>query len=107
MTDVVAWLSSIELSQYASLFADNDVDLELVREMSEQDFETLGVASFGHRRKLLRAAAALSPAPIEQLAPVSAPADDALRTTAERRHLTVFACQSSTRRFQSMLGRNT
>ena len=54
MNDVETWLRSIGLAQYASTFAANDIDLEVLSELTEQDLMGLGV-SLGHRKRLLKA----------------------------------------------------
>jgi hypothetical protein len=57
--DVAAWLRGLGLEQYASAFADNDIDGEILAELTADDLKGLGVASIGHRRKLIAAIAAL------------------------------------------------
>ena len=89
--DVAAWLQSLGLERYVSAFRDNDVDAEVLPELTADDLIGLGVTSIGHRRKLLAAIAALSaeaPTPTATPAPrdAQAPAD------AERRQLTVMFC---------------
>ncbi len=59
MSDVAQWLEALGLSQYGTAFAENDVDLGVLPELAESDLERLGV-SLGHRKKLLKAIAALS-----------------------------------------------
>src|SRR5438105_14490683 len=86
--DIAQWLRGIGLEQYASAFADNDIDGALLPELTAEDLLALGVVSVGHRRRLLSAIVALRGAqhPAEpQVAP--APAADA-----ERRQLTVMFC---------------
>src|SRR5262249_41340407 len=61
--------------------------LSVVRDLTEQDLENLGVL-LGHRRKLLRAIAQLDRA---TLAPAETVAEPASRDI-ERRHLTVMFC---------------
>jgi class 3 adenylate cyclase/tetratricopeptide (TPR) repeat protein len=78
MTGITEWLASIGLSEYAQPFADNAIDLSVVRHLTEQDLKDLGVP-LGHRRKMLRAIAELDPAP-------------PTRDEAERRLLTVMFC---------------
>src|SRR5256885_9669251 len=88
MTGIAEWLASIGLSEYAERFADNAVDLSVLRDLTEQDLRDLGVL-LGHRRKILRAISELDgviPAPIETAT------EAALRDVAERRHLTVMIC---------------
>jgi class 3 adenylate cyclase len=60
--DVRAWLKDHGLGQYAEAFASNDVDAEVLRALTADDLKELGVASLGHRKKLLAAVAALDAA---------------------------------------------
>ena len=67
MTGIAEWLASIGLGEYAPRFAENAIDLSVVRDLTEQDLKDLGVL-LGHRRKILRAIAELdsvAPAPTE------------------------------------------
>ena len=89
--DVAAWLQSLGLERYVSAFRDNDVDAEVLPELTADDLIGLGVTSIGHRRKLLAAIAALraeAPTPTATPAPRDAPAP----ADAERRQLTVMFC---------------
>jgi class 3 adenylate cyclase len=88
--DVAAWLRGLGLEQYAPAFRDNDVDGEVLPELTADDLIGLGVTSIGHRRKLLAAIAALrdTPPPAAESAMVAAPAS----SEAERRQLTVMFC---------------
>jgi class 3 adenylate cyclase len=99
MQQVADWLKQLGMSEYAKRFADNDIDFSILRELTDQDLEKIGVNSLGHRRKILRAiielggpeaATALSPAPPLKQAqtPPSVPAPAA----GERRYLTVMFC---------------
>ena len=60
--DVRAWLEDHGLGQYAEAFASNDVDAEVLRTLTADDLKELGVASLGHRKKLLAAIADLAAA---------------------------------------------
>ena len=60
--DVRAWLEDHGLGQYAEAFASNDVDAEVLRTLTADDLKELGVASLGHRKKLLAAIADLDAA---------------------------------------------
>src|SRR5262249_17115758 len=62
MTDFLTWLRSLGLDRYAQVFADNDVDFDALRLLSEKDLQELGV-SLGHRKKLLKAVAELADGP--------------------------------------------
>src|ERR1700680_4266871 len=89
--DVAAWLRGLGLEQYAPAFRDNDVDGEVLPEVTSDDLISIGVTSVGHRRKLLAAIAALGaagPAATVTAAPRDAPAP----ADAERRQLTVMFC---------------
>ena len=55
MKGIVEWLASVGLSEYAQRFADNAIDLSVLRDLTEQDLKDLGVL-LGHRRRILRAA---------------------------------------------------
>ena len=88
MQKVADWLEKLGLSEYAQRFADNAIDLSVIRDLTEQDLKDLGVL-LGHRRKILRAIVEL-----EGVAPASVETATApiLRDEAERRHLTVLIC---------------
>ena len=61
--DIPNWLRGIGLGQYAELFRSNDIDDTLIHQLSDDDLKELGVASLGHRKKLLRAIATLGRVP--------------------------------------------
>jgi len=83
MQDIVDWLEKLGLGQYALRIVENGIDLSVLPELTEQDFERLGIL-LGHRRKMLRAIAELNrPELIDA---------QAHRQDAERRHLTVMFC---------------
>ena len=67
------WLKGLDLGQYAQAFADNDIDLALAARLTDADLKEIGVASLGHRRKLLAAAAALTAKPPAPQAPAARP----------------------------------
>jgi class 3 adenylate cyclase/predicted ATPase len=104
MQQVTDWLEKLGLSEYAQHFADNDIDFSILPELTDQDLEKIGVASLGHRRKILKAIAALD-GPVAAAARAPAPtatkpaavASPELRigsavATGERRYLTVMFC---------------
>ena len=95
MRQIADWLEELGMSEYAEQFAENDIDLGVLVDLTDQDLKELGVSSLGHRRKLLRAIADLEA--IEKSAPVvavaaAAPAAPRPLDTAERRQLTVMFC---------------
>ena len=57
--DMVVWLRSLGLAKYEAIFRDNDVDETVLPNLTAEDLKELGVASLGHRRKLLDAIAVL------------------------------------------------
>jgi class 3 adenylate cyclase/predicted ATPase len=86
--DIAGWLGGLGLEQYAPAFRDNDVDGEVLLELTADDLISMGVTSVGHRRKLLTAIAALrsdAPPVAARIAPAAAVSADA-----ERRQLTVM-----------------
>jgi class 3 adenylate cyclase len=94
--DVAAWLRGLGLEQYAPAFHDNDVDGEVLPELTADDLISIGVTSVGHRRKLLAAIAALGAEPRHDLAQSAAsatsPSVPPLISDAEHRQLTVMFC---------------
>src|SRR5262247_1753081 len=91
MTDLQPWLEEIGLAQYADLFAKNDIDWEILPELTEQDLEKLGV-SLGHRKKLIRAIRASYRSQQASHRPVENRSTPTATDSAERRHLTVLFC---------------
>ena len=59
--NLVAWLRGLGLERYAPAFRDNDVDGEVLPELTSDDLISIGVTSVGHRRKLLAAIAQFQP----------------------------------------------
>jgi len=59
--DVVVWLRSLGLGKYEASFRENDIDETVLPNLTADDLKKLGVASLGHRRKLLDAIAVLRP----------------------------------------------
>jgi hypothetical protein len=51
--DVVVSLRSLGLGKYEALFRENDIDETVLPNVRAEDLKELGVASLGHRRKLL------------------------------------------------------
>ena len=94
--DVASWLRQLGLEQYEPAFRNNDVDGNVLADLTGEDLIAIGVTSVGHRRELLSAIAALAsapaPAPVTAPAPVSLPAAAPIQAGAERRQLTVMFC---------------
>ncbi len=89
--DVSDWLQGLGLGQYDTTFRDNGIEADVLFELTEADFEKLGVL-LGHRRRLIKAIATLKSAAGEpaQGQPPAQPAPP--QDTAERRQLTVMFC---------------
>ncbi len=92
MSKLLRWLTELGLEQYADCLARNDIDVDVLPDLTDADLERLGV-SLGHRKRLLKAAAFLADKPSERSStriepkPLSeAPA------RAERRQVTVLFC---------------
>jgi class 3 adenylate cyclase/pimeloyl-ACP methyl ester carboxylesterase len=102
--NVRAWLEGHDLGQYAEVFASNDIDAEVLCTLTADDLKELGIASLGHRKKLLAAIAgldtpalnrqpALSAAPPEAYTPghlAERILDARTVLTGERKHVTVL-----------------
>jgi predicted ATPase/class 3 adenylate cyclase len=93
--DVAGWLQQLGLAQYEPAFRDNEVDGDVLPDLTADDLIAIGVTPVGHRRKLLAAIAALgaaAPAPALTATPESAPPPAPAPAQAERRQLTVMFC---------------
>ena len=92
MQQIAEWLEKLGMPEYIQRFTDNDIDFTILSDLTDQDLEKIGIASLGHRRKLLRAIADLET--IEKSTPtvdvVVAPAAPLPLDTAERRQVTVM-----------------
>lgn len=81
MESIGAWLERLGLGQYTRVFEENDLDPEIMPEITEADLSSLGV-SLGHRKKILAAVRM----------PLDAPPPDRRPDGGERRQLTVMFC---------------
>ncbi len=93
--EVSEWLERLGLGKYAPVFSRNDIDAELLPQLTNEDLKELGVESLGHRKIILNAAAALKGGKpgTESTSNRTAPASsDFLDSEAERRQLTVMFC---------------
>ena len=57
--DIVVWLRSLGLGKYEAVLRENDIDETVLPSLTHENLKELGVASFGHRVKLLDAIATL------------------------------------------------
>ena len=81
MQQIADWLEKLGLGQYAQRFAENGIDVGVLPDLKDEDFDRLEVL-LGHRRKMQRAIAELNQAGIAE----------PCQHDAERRHLTVMFC---------------
>jgi class 3 adenylate cyclase/tetratricopeptide (TPR) repeat protein len=84
MSDLRDWLRRNNFESYADTFEANDIDLDILPELSEHDLERLGL-SLGNRRRLLKAIAGRSAAVAQ-----SKPSEPEASGDAERRQVTVL-----------------
>jgi class 3 adenylate cyclase len=87
MQQIADWLEKLGMPEYAQRFAENGIDVSVLRYLTDQDLEKIGVL-LGHRRKMLAAIA-------ELVGAVQAPPQPALdeskpKDIAERRQVTVM-----------------
>lgn len=104
MNDVTAWLEDLGLGTYAHSFSSQQIDFDLLPGLSDADLEKLGVATLGHRKRLLKAIGELKsnseseanaaadpagppPGSVKPRIPAATPHPEA-----ERRQLTVVFC---------------
>ena len=85
---IADWLEKLGLGRYAKLFADNDIDVSVLRHLTDQDLKDLGI-SLGHRRKIF-AAINEGFASVQPLAEADRADEHVIRETSERRYVTVL-----------------
>jgi len=89
--DLREWLQGLGLERYESVFRENAIDADVIRDLTDEHLRELGVP-MGARLKLLKAIAELGrDTGLANLA-VSAPKPIARANIAERRHVTVMFC---------------
>ncbi len=88
MQQIADWLEKLGLGQYAQRFAENEIDVPVLRHLTDQDLKDIGVP-LGHRRKMLAAIGELAGAAPATPAAVAA-AEPKPQYTAERRQVTVM-----------------
>ena len=92
MSDVAQWLEKLGLGQYTNLFAENDIDFEVLPHLTDDNLKELGL-TLGHRVKLKTAieAFSLEEASSQKAVPVASQSE-LQPAEAERRQLTVMFC---------------
>src|SRR6478735_5356996 len=87
MQQIAEWREKLGMSEYAQRFAENKIDVSVLRHLTDQDLKDIGVP-LGHRRKMLAAIELVGtdkavPKPI-------AVAEPKAQDTAERRQVSVM-----------------
>ena len=54
MQQIADWLEAVGMSRYTERFAENGIDVSVLRYLTDQDLKDIGVL-LGHRRKILAA----------------------------------------------------
>ena len=88
MQQVADWLQKLGLGQYAQRFAENEIDVSVLRHLTDQDLKDIGVP-LGPRRKILAAITAETGTTNATLGP-AASIEPKAQDTAERRQVTVM-----------------
>jgi class 3 adenylate cyclase/predicted ATPase len=88
VTEISVWLDHLGLGQHAATFVENAIDLDVLPDLTDADFERLGVP-LGHRKRIIRAISSTS---INTRAPPAGFNSSPHRTEAERRQLTMLFC---------------
>ena len=88
MQEIAIWLGQLGLGQYAQRFAEHEIDVSVLPNLTDQDLKEIGIP-LGHRRKIL--AAISEPAAAQALSePASASQAPRSVDAAERRQVTVM-----------------
>jgi len=86
--EIAIWLGQLGLGQYAQRFAEHEIDVSVLPNLTDQDLKEIGIP-LGHRRKIL--AAISEPAAAQALSePASASQAPRSVDAAERRQVTVM-----------------
>jgi class 3 adenylate cyclase/predicted ATPase len=84
---IADWLEQLGMSEYTTCFAENRIDVSVLRHLSDQDLKDIGIP-LGHRRKILAAIVVLT-AESATLKPEARSEPDT-QDDAERRQITVM-----------------
>ena len=89
MQQIAEWLEKLGMSEYAQRFAENKIDVSVLRHLTDQDLKDIGVP-LGHRRKMLAAIAELAEVPSRSRRSLTVAKEPKPHDTAERRQVTVL-----------------
>ncbi len=89
--DIATWLRDHQLERFAGVFRDQDIDLDLLCQLTDQELEKIGITSLGARRKILKACRSMQRPIGPQKASPSTDFDfpEKQKSPAERRRLKV------------------
>src|ERR1700682_3135811 len=87
--DVGAWLRGLGLEQYEGTFRENEIEADVLPELTESDLEKLGLP-LGPRKRVLKAIANLGNS--DKASGIASFGRPAAEDAAERRQLTVMFC---------------
>jgi class 3 adenylate cyclase len=90
MQQIADWLEKLDLGQYAQRFAENEVDVSVLRHLTDEDLKELGVP-LGHRRKIF-AAINQGAGSIQSTAAPTTSIEPKTGEAPERCHVTVLFC---------------
>src|SRR5262244_1051270 len=89
MQQIADWLEKLGLSEYTARFAENGIDISVLRYLTDQDLKDIGVL-LGHRRKMLAAISELTGATPVTSEAAAVEAQPKAQDSAERRQVTVM-----------------
>ena len=84
--EIADWLRGLDLAQYETAFREHDITPDLLPHLTVKDLKDLGIASVGHRRRLIEAIRTLG------MAPEPTFNDRTATSIAERRRLSAVFC---------------
>jgi class 3 adenylate cyclase len=89
MQEIADWLDKLGMSEYMQRFAENKIDVSVLRHLTDQDLKDIGVP-LGHRRKMLATISELAGAATSTREPIASWLEPKAQDTAERRQVTVM-----------------
>jgi hypothetical protein len=89
MQEIADWLDKLGMSEYVQRFAENKIDVSVLRHLTDQDLKDIGVP-LGHRRKMLATISELAGAATSTREPIASWLEPKAQDTAERRQVTVM-----------------
>ena len=98
MSSIKTWLEQISLERYASVFEENEIEIQDLPELSESDLNELGIP-MGPKKRILKSLANIRGSNTEYsvdirtgVESISRDSSDLFEQEAERRQLTVMFC---------------